>query len=128
MTDSEDTEERDPKRARSQEALGDQNGLRDAKDKKKRRKKKLVISGAPLEPSLPRASSSISPVQAAEDLYHRQQERQRRVDNVVKWCESFGTLRRIETKEDGSLHVYWKDWEVADMVSSICCCELRPRR
>ena len=44
LTDSEDTEERDPKRARSQEALGDQNGHRDAKDKKKRRKKRRKVS------------------------------------------------------------------------------------
>ncbi|PIL27318.1 hypothetical protein GSI_10465 [Ganoderma sinense ZZ0214-1] len=85
----------------------------------KRRKKKLVISGAPLDLSRSRTSSSISSVQAVEDLHHRQQEQQRRVQNVVKWCESFGTLRKIETKEDGSLHVYWKDWEVADMVCRI---------
>ncbi|KAI1798418.1 hypothetical protein LXA43DRAFT_968729 [Ganoderma leucocontextum] len=85
----------------------------------KRRKKKLVISGAPLELSQPRTSSLITPVQAAEDLYHRKQEQQRRVQNVVKWCESFGTLRKIETREDGSLHVYWKNWEVADMVCRV---------
>ncbi|EJF58969.1 hypothetical protein DICSQDRAFT_66018 [Dichomitus squalens LYAD-421 SS1] len=69
--------------------------------RQKRRKKKLVISGAPLEIGQPRASSS------------------RRMQNVVKWCESFGPLRKIETKEDGSLHVYWKDWEVADRVCRI---------
>lgn len=72
-----------------------------------------------MELSQPRTSSSITPSQGPEDLYHRQQEQQRRVQNVVKWCESFGTLRKIETKDDGSLHVYWKDWEVADMVCRI---------
>ncbi|TBU47837.1 hypothetical protein BD309DRAFT_977994 [Dichomitus squalens] len=87
--------------------------------RQKRRKKKLVISGAPLEIGQPRASSSVSPTQSSDDLQHRQQEQQRRMQNVVKWCESFGPLRKIETKEDGSLHVYWKDWEVADRVCRI---------
>ena len=35
---------------------------------------------------------------------------------------------KVETKEDGSLHVYWKDWEVADMVSGLSMfCVLRVR-
>ena len=84
--------------------------------RQRRRKKKLVISGAPLELGQSRSSSSVSNSQAADDLHHRQAEQQRRVQNVVRWCESFGPVRKIETKEDGSLHVYWKDWEVADMV------------
>ncbi|KAI9058059.1 hypothetical protein FKP32DRAFT_1298462 [Trametes sanguinea] len=95
------------------------------KSRQKRRKKKLVISGAPLELHASRASSSLqaqAPAEGAEQLLQQQQralERSRRVQNVVKWCESFGPVRKIDTKEDGSLHVYWKDWEVADMVCRI---------
>lgn len=51
------------------------------------------------------------------DTERRQRERKKRYENVVHWCENFGALRKIERKEDGSLHVYWRDWEVADMVS-----------
>ena len=86
--------------------------------RQRRRRKKLVISGAPLELTQSRASSSVSAASAQDDLRLRQVEQRRRVQNVVRWCESFGPVRKIETKEDGSLHVYWKDWEVADMVSA----------
>ena len=50
-------------------------------------------------------------------------ERARRVQNMVRWCESFGPVRKIDTKDDGSLHVYcqWKDWVAADMVSVLFC-------
>lgn len=92
--------------------------------RQRRRKKKLVISGAPLELNLSRSSSSVSNAQSSDDYHHRQAEQQRRVQNVVKWCESFGPVRKIETKEDGSLHVYWKDWEVADMVRVSCLGQL----
>ena len=74
-----------------------------------------------MEVSQSRSSSSISATHAYDDLRHREMEQRRRVQNVVKWCESFGPVRRIEKKEDGSLHVYWKDWEVADMVSALGC-------
>ncbi|KAI0746510.1 hypothetical protein C8Q80DRAFT_1271394 [Daedaleopsis nitida] len=87
--------------------------------RQRRRKKKLVISGAPLELAQSRSSSSVSNTQTSDDHRHRQAEQQRRVHNVVKWCESFGPVRKIETKDDGSLHVYWRDWEVADMVCRI---------
>ena len=40
----------------------------------------------------------------------------------MRWCESFGPVRRVERKPDGSLHVHWKDWQVADMVSTSCAC------
>ena len=80
-----------------------------------------VEGPGPLLASKSRSSSSVSNSQAADDLHHRQAEQQRRVQNVVRWCESFGPVRKIETKEDGSLHVYWKDWEVADMVSASFC-------
>ncbi|KAI0646108.1 hypothetical protein C8Q79DRAFT_647103 [Trametes meyenii] len=89
------------------------------KGRQRRRRRKLVISGAPLELGVSRASSSVSPSQAAEDMHARERERERRVHNVTRWCESFGPVRKMETKEDGSLHVYWKDWEVADMVCRI---------
>ena len=66
----------------------------------------------------PRVGNQFSVASAQDDLRLRQVEQRRRVQNVVRWCESFGPVRKIETKEDGSLHVYWKDWEVADMVSA----------
>ncbi|KAI0674111.1 hypothetical protein C8Q78DRAFT_1075791 [Trametes maxima] len=95
--------------------------LASLKSRQRRRRKKLVISGVPLElaVSTSRASSAVSPAQAAEDLQARARERERRVQNVTRWCESFGPVRKMETKEDGSLHVYWKDWEVADMVCRV---------
>ncbi|RPD65228.1 hypothetical protein L226DRAFT_248004 [Lentinus tigrinus ALCF2SS1-7] len=86
--------------------------------RQRRRKKKLVISGAPLELDQSRSSSSVAGA-SSDDYYHRQQEQQRRVQNVVRWCESFGPVKKVETKEDGSLHVYWKDWETADMVCRV---------
>ncbi|KAH9855626.1 hypothetical protein C2E23DRAFT_866720 [Lenzites betulinus] len=88
-------------------------------NRQRRRRKKLVISGSPLYVDLGRASSSLSASQVAEDARNRVVEQQRRVENVIKWCESFGPTRKIEKKEDGSLHVYWKDWEVADMVCRV---------
>ena len=99
--------------------------------RQRRRKKKLVISGAPLELGQSRSSSvaaspSVSASSSADDYHHRMLEQQRRVQNVVRWCESFGPVKKVETKEDGSLHVYWKDWEVADMVSGLSVfCVLR---
>ncbi|KAI8969448.1 hypothetical protein BD414DRAFT_532153 [Trametes punicea] len=90
--------------------------------RQKRRKKKLVISGEPLELPLSRASSSLHhhhQQTTDEAVEMRALERSRRVQNVIKWCQSFGPLRKIDTKEDGSLHVYWKDWEVADMVCRV---------
>ena len=83
--------------------------------------------GAPLELGQSRSSSSVaaspsvSASSSADDYHHRMHEQQRRVQNVVRWCESFGPVKKVETKEDGSLHVYWKDWEVADMVSALGC-------
>ncbi|KAI1792420.1 hypothetical protein LXA43DRAFT_1093653 [Ganoderma leucocontextum] len=44
LSDSEDTEERDPKRVKPQDATGDQGKGRDTKEKKKRRKKKRKVS------------------------------------------------------------------------------------
>ncbi|KAI0658968.1 hypothetical protein C8Q70DRAFT_916120 [Cubamyces menziesii] len=81
--------------------------------RQRRRRKKLVISGAPLD-----LNASRTPQSTAEAEL-RANERARRVQNVVKWCESFGPVRKIDTKDDGSLHVYWKDWEAADMVCRI---------
>ena len=84
----------------------------------RRRKKMLTISGAPLELPQPCASSSLSPMRVQDDLVSRQAEQRCRVENAIKWCKSFGPVQKIETKEDQSLHIYWKDWEVADMVSA----------
>ncbi|KAI0819481.1 hypothetical protein BC628DRAFT_1026971 [Trametes gibbosa] len=88
-------------------------------NRQRRRKKKLVISGTPLMLDQGRTSSSMSAKHESEDIQRRAIEQQRRVENVIKWCESFGPTRKIERKEDGSLHVYWKDWEVADMVCRV---------
>ncbi|PCH45098.1 hypothetical protein WOLCODRAFT_155105, partial [Wolfiporia cocos MD-104 SS10] len=68
---------------------------------KRRRKKKLVIAGV-----LAGAGAG-----AAEQA--------RRYENVVRWCRGFGETRKIERREDGSLHVYWKEWEVADRVCRV---------
>ncbi|KAI0945299.1 hypothetical protein AcW1_001549 [Taiwanofungus camphoratus] len=87
------------------------------KRRARRRGKKLVITGV-----LPFTESDHWPGdQAPSDLdtERRQRERKKRYENVVHWCENFGALRKIERKEDGSLHVYWRDWEVADMVCRV---------
>ncbi|CCL99393.1 uncharacterized protein FIBRA_01411 [Fibroporia radiculosa] len=39
-----------------------------------------------------------------------------RYDSFVRWCESFGELRKISRQPDGTLHVFWRQWEAADMV------------
>ena len=45
---------------------------------------------------------------------HKQQ-----YDGIVRWCERFGQLKRMEWRGDGSLHVHWKEREVADTVSAL---------
>ncbi|KAI0065020.1 hypothetical protein BV25DRAFT_1780730, partial [Artomyces pyxidatus] len=35
---------------------------------------------------------------------------------VRRWCEEFGTVRRVSRREDGTLHVSFKKAEVADRV------------
>ncbi|KAH9890393.1 hypothetical protein C8Q73DRAFT_803900 [Cubamyces lactineus] len=77
------------------------------------RRKKLIISGAMLN------LNALQAPQSAAEAELRAVERARRVQNMVRWCESFGPVRKIDTKDDGSLHVYWKDWEAADMVCRI---------
>ncbi|OCH84336.1 hypothetical protein OBBRIDRAFT_415717 [Obba rivulosa] len=84
----------------------------------KRRKRKLVISGAPFSEGTETHAFARAAL-GAEDLALRRGEQRRRYENVVRWCEGFGALRKIERKDDGSLHVYWKDWEVADRVCRI---------
>ncbi|KAH9941271.1 uncharacterized protein BXZ73DRAFT_88418 [Epithele typhae] len=78
--------------------------------RQRRRKKKLVISGTPLDMHSSRSVSSMSA--SLSDDRHLQAEQRRRVHNL--WA-----VRKIETKDDGSLHVYWKDWETADMVCRV---------
>lgn len=36
---------------------------------------------------------------------------------LLAWCELHGAVRRFERRENGDIHVYWKEWEVADTVS-----------
>lgn len=60
--------------------------------------------------------------QARIAALRRERENRRRYDCVVNWCEAFGVVRRFERKDDGSIHVYWRDWEVADMVSAFHSC------
>ena len=58
------------------------------------------------------------PYDCPEDLQPRWvREQKMRYDNVVQWCESFGAVKKIQETQDGSLHVYWHKWEVADTVS-----------
>ncbi|TFY69842.1 hypothetical protein EVJ58_g170 [Rhodofomes roseus] len=71
----------------------------------KRRDKKLVITGVPLEDA-----------DDGKDTDWKANEKRRRYENVVRWCEGFGEVRKIERKPDGTLHVFWRDWESADMV------------
>lgn len=71
----------------------------------KRRDKKLVITGVPLEDA-----------DDGRETDWKTTEKRRRYGNVVRWCEGFGEVRKIERKPDGTLHVFWRDWESADMV------------
>ena len=47
------------------------------------------------------------------------EENLRRYDVVVDWCTKIGEGRRIERKDDGAVHIYWKDQKVADMVNFV---------
>lgn len=80
----------------------------------RRRKKKLVIACIPAHA----VDDPEDEGQARIAAQRRQREEKRRYECIVKWCESFGVVRRFERNNDGSIHVYWRDWEVADMVSS----------
>lgn len=74
----------------------------------KRRQKKLVISN--VQPTW-RDDNPNEPEQE-----RRERVRKQRYENVVLWCKSFGEIRKLECKPDGSVHVYYREWEVADMV------------
>lgn len=78
-----------------------------------RRKKKLVITCIPSQAEEEPEDEGQAQIRAQR----RERIEQRRYDCIVQWCENFGVVRRFERKDDGSLHVYWRDWEVADMVS-----------
>lgn len=78
-----------------------------------RRAKKMVISGV-----FTGQRERDLPYDCPEDLQPRWvREQKMRYDNVVQWCESFGAVKKIQETQDGSLHVYWHKWEVADTVS-----------
>lgn len=83
-----------------------------ARRRLRRRKKKLVITCLG-EPQLPEGA-----VNAELAASRRERDLRRRQESIMHWCESFGPVRRFERKNDGSLHVHWRDWEVADMVSA----------
>jgi hypothetical protein len=70
-----------------------------------RRKKKLIVS---LLPTPVDDNTEDETTSAAM----RQRERA-----LLKWCEGFGAVRRFERRENGNLHVHWRDSEVVDMVS-----------
>ncbi|KAI0776393.1 hypothetical protein BC629DRAFT_1290483 [Irpex lacteus] len=38
---------------------------------------------------------------------------------LLAWCELHGAVRRFERRENGDIHVYWKEWEVADTVCRV---------
>ncbi|CAL1709235.1 unnamed protein product [Somion occarium] len=82
---------------------------------KLRRKKKLIVSHPTLLPSRQQPEEDLDD---ERERYAIQKSKQRLYENILQWCESFGTVKNIETKGDG-LHVYWKDWESADMVCRI---------
>ena len=84
-----------------------------ARRKQRRRKKKLVITCLDLDSAAAAHADAGAEVRRERDLRRRQ-------DAIIKWCETFGAVRRLERKSDGSLHVYWREWEVADMVSARC--------
>ncbi|OSX63267.1 hypothetical protein POSPLADRAFT_1045644 [Postia placenta MAD-698-R-SB12] len=77
----------------------------------KRRQKKLVISN--VQPTW-RDDNPNEPEQE-----RRERVRKQRYENVVLWCKSFGEIRKLECKPDGSVHVYYREWEVADMVCRV---------
>lgn len=79
-----------------------------------RRAKKMVISGVS---NGPRTRNSIEYSEEFAPRWVREQKM--RYDNVVQWCESFGRVKKIQETDDGSLHVYWHKWEVADMVCRV---------
>ncbi|KZT10524.1 uncharacterized protein LAESUDRAFT_711678 [Laetiporus sulphureus 93-53] len=81
------------------------------KRRARRRGKKLVITGLP--------QGDAGDAQSSPDAERRTHEWRMRYDAVVRWCESFGELRKIERKDDGSIHVYWREWEVADRVCRV---------
>lgn len=77
----------------------------------RRRKKKLIVSwmAAPVPSTDDYGRSQIAAA--------REREQSLREDALLRWCESFGVVRRFERRENGDIHVYWKEWEVADTVS-----------
>ena len=77
-------------------------------------KKKLVVSGL----ASGWDAAGVGEGRAHVEALRKEKEIKRRCESVVRWCESFGAVRRVERKPDGSLHVYWRDWETADMVSA----------
>lgn len=79
----------------------------------RRRKKKLVVTCLSTEP-LPEGEAN-----AELAAFRRERDLRRKHEAVMRWCETFGEVRRFERKPDGSLHVYWRDWEVADMVCRV---------
>ncbi|THH22373.1 hypothetical protein EUX98_g8220 [Antrodiella citrinella] len=88
--------------------------------RKNRRHKKLVVSQIPYFPNLLMHGREEDAGVMDERREAMRREQRTRYDAVVKWCESFGALRRVERRVDGSLHIHWKEWEAADMVSFSC--------
>ncbi|KAH8083312.1 hypothetical protein BXZ70DRAFT_579056 [Cristinia sonorae] len=84
--------------------------------RKTRRHRKLVVNIPPYEPAMSVEEENGNP--AAKKLKIEEGQRKRH-DAVVRWCESFGPLRRVEKRADGSLHIHWKEWEAADTVCRI---------
>ncbi|KAH9940709.1 hypothetical protein B0H21DRAFT_655472, partial [Amylocystis lapponica] len=81
----------------------------------RRRGKKLVITGVDAGELLGPAAQAMG--ELAQERSKRESEL--RYQNVVRWCESFGAIRKVDRRLDGSIHVYWREWEVADMVCRV---------
>ncbi|PSR71413.1 hypothetical protein PHLCEN_2v12680 [Hermanssonia centrifuga] len=89
-----------------------------SRKKAQRRKKILVISSI---------STAVDPAPESDgrlqiEALRREREQKKRVEGVLRWSEGFGPVKRVENRPDGSLHVHWKDWETADLVSTFLTC------
>ncbi|KAI0691866.1 hypothetical protein BC835DRAFT_1359611, partial [Cytidiella melzeri] len=85
----------------------------------RRRKRKVIVTCSPAESD---EYSEEDMGQAHMAAARREREQKLREEALLGWCEGFGVVRRFERKENGNVHVYWRECEVAEMV-----CRLGPQ-